>query len=82
MLLFRVVLCLTCILCSTPLWAAGEKAQAVRTYLHNGNPEQAIKTAQALLTDTRLHNDERQTLFELIVEAEILISRVRHYEDV
>ncbi len=81
-MLMRTVLFLICLLYSTSVYAAGEKAQAVRTYLYNGNPVQAIQTAQTLLTNAGLQNDERQILFELIVQAESLISKAQHYEDV
>jgi len=76
-LLFAVI-----VLSNQQAFAASGKTQGVRSYLYNGNPEQAIKTAHNLLSDPKITNKDRQTLFGLIVEAETLIARVKHYEDV
>ncbi|MDX8382654.1 MAG: hypothetical protein R8M45_01155 [Ghiorsea sp.] len=68
--------------CNPYALAASGKTQGVRSYLYNGNPEQAVKTAHLLLADAKISNKDRQILFGLIVEAETMMTRVKHYEDV
>ncbi len=63
-------------------YAEDEQAHAIRTYIHQGKPEQAISTARKLLSNDSLSDVQRQSLFELILEAQLTIIKARHYEDV
>lgn len=83
MLLGKYVI--TCfILLSLTMTAHAEDKQthAIRIYLNQGKPEQAISTARKLLGNESLSNEQRKSLFELILEAQLTIIKARHYEDV
>lgn len=56
-------------------------AAGVRAILDNGNPELAIRAAQALLAAKHLRNGERRQLLELIARAEEMRAAWRDYAD-
>ena len=63
-------------------YAEDEQAHAIRAYIHQGKPEQAISTARKLLGTDSLSDVQRRSLFELILEAQLIMINARHYEDV
>lgn len=70
------------LLFTTQVFAVSERSYAIQTYLQQGKPKQAISTAHLLLGDPRLDETERKHLLELIIKAEVMIAKARHYEDV
>ncbi|TLS68960.1 tetratricopeptide repeat protein [Mariprofundus erugo] len=62
--------------------AAGDRVQAARIFFGNGNPEQAISSAEKLLKKPDLSRDERSDLLSLIADAEILRTTHQHFEDI
>ena len=64
-----------------PAYAAGN-THAIQTYLQQGKPEQAISTAYMLLHEGNLDDNERKALLELIAQAQMIIVRAKHYENV
>ncbi len=62
--------------------ATGDRAQAIQTYLNQGKPEQAVTTAYLLLKEANLKNQERKKLLELIIQAQLIMVKAKHYEDV
>jgi len=77
------LLSLSCAILSGAAFAeTGEKAQAVRAFLDNGNPQQAISTANALLRNSTLDPSERMQLLSLIAQSEEVRARYGHYQDV
>ncbi len=62
--------------------ATGDRAQTIQTYLNQGKPEQAVTTAYLLLKEANLKNQERKTLLELIIQAQLMMVKAKHYEDV
>ncbi len=59
-----------------------ERSLAIQTYLNQGKPEQAVTTAYLLLKEDNLNNQERKELLKLIVQAQLIIVKAKHYEDV
>lgn len=59
-----------------------ERARTVRIFLNNGNPEQAVKTAEKVLKSQKVTRDERLELLSLIAEAEILRATHQHFENI
>lgn len=58
------------------------RAQGVRIFLNQGNPEQAIQTAEKLLATPKLSEEDRLELLQLIAEAEVFRTTSSHYQDV
>lgn len=69
-------------LLSLPALAAGDRVQAARIFFGNGNPEQAISSAEKLLKKSDLSRDERSDLLALIADAEVLRTTHQHFEDI
>ena len=61
---------------------ASENTQGVRVFLKNGNPEQAVRTAQMLLANSQLEEGDRHELLKLVAEAEFYRAKVRHFDQV
>jgi len=61
---------------------ASERVHGVRAFLSNGEPDQAIRTSEILLSTDDLEEDERFELFSLIADAQEMKAKVRHYNDI
>ncbi|HID36477.1 MAG TPA: outer membrane protein assembly factor BamD [Ghiorsea sp.] len=61
---------------------AVSNADAIQAYLQQGKPEQAISTAYLLLNEGKVDDVERKALLELIIKAQLIIVKAKHYEDV
>ena len=67
---------------ATAFAGAEQEILAARSYLHNGNPEQAVATAQRTLKHGNIATDDRFALLSVIAQAEILRTTNQHYERV
>ncbi len=80
---FLIVLSLvTGLFCGQALAATSSRVQGVRIFLNQGNPEQAIDTAESLLTEPQLSEEDRLMLLSLIAEAEEFRAVASHFQDV
>jgi len=70
------------LLCSQAYAATNSRIQGVRIFLNQGNPEQAIKTAESVLTEPQLTEEDRLALLSLIAEAEEFRAVASHFQDV
>jgi len=61
---------------------ASERVHGVRVFLSNGDPDQAIVTAQALLKAPDISTDERFDLLSLIASSEEMKATAKHFVDV
>lgn len=59
---------------------ASNRVHGVRVFLNNGDPDQAILTAQSLLDTPDVSRDERFSLLSLIAYAEEMRAQAKHYE--
>ncbi|MDQ6973567.1 MAG: hypothetical protein Q9M10_01675, partial [Mariprofundaceae bacterium] len=74
-------LLLICLMISLPVQASN-RVHGVRVFLNNGDPDQAILTAQSLLDSGSVSRDERFDLLSLLAYAEEMKAQAKHYEDV
>ncbi|MDQ6952228.1 MAG: hypothetical protein Q9M15_01720 [Mariprofundaceae bacterium] len=74
-------LLLICLMISLPVQASN-RVHGVRVFLNNGDPDQAILTAQSLLNTLDVSRDERFSLLSLIAYAEEMRAQAKHYEHV
>jgi len=73
------------LLAALPCTAWGQatgQIQAAITFLHNGNPEQAVSTAQRALRKVTLTASERMRLLATIARAETMRATHQHFEHV
>ncbi len=83
MIRYTAILSLLLVVVPLQSWGSAEQAiQAARSYLHNGNPEQAVKTARLTLRRGHLFIDDRYTLLAIVAKAEILRATTQHFERV
>ena len=82
MLRFLFTMFLLVVLPYTALGQASGQIQAATTFLHNGNPEQAVLTAQSALKKATLTASERRTLLSTIARAETLRTTHQHFKRV
>lgn len=61
---------------------ASNRIHGVRVFLNNGDPDQAILSAQSMLNSTDVSPDDRFDLLSLIAYAEEMRAQAKHYEDV
>jgi len=66
----------------TALGQASGQIHAALTFLHNGNPEQAVITAQRALNKASLTAPERLTLLATIARAETMRATHQHFQNV
>ncbi|NWF37690.1 hypothetical protein F3F96_00860 [Mariprofundus sp. NF] len=59
-----------------------ERVRTVRIFLNNGNPVQAVRTAEKVLKSQKVTRDERQELLNLIADAEIMRATHKHFENI
>jgi len=62
--------------------ASSSRVQGIRIFLNQGNPEQAIDSAESLLMQPHLTEEERLALLKLIAEAEEFRAVTSHFQDV
>jgi len=82
MLRFLMTITLLACLPCTALGQASGQIHAAITFLQNGNPEQAVITAQRALKKSTLTASERQTLLATIARAETMRTTYRHFQGV
>jgi len=82
MLRFLFALALLAALPATALGQASGNVDAAVAFLHNGNPERAVITAQRALKHATLTAAERQTLLSTIARAETMRTTYRHFQGV
>jgi tetratricopeptide (TPR) repeat protein len=82
MLRFLFIMALLAALPYTALGQASGQIHAAVTFLHNGNPEQAVITAQRALKKSTLTASERQTLLATIAKAETMRTTYQHFQGV
>ena len=82
MLRFLFIIFLLAALPYTALGQAAGQIQAAATFLHNGNPEQAVITAQRALKKVTLTASERRALLSTIARAETLRTTHQHFKRV
>jgi len=63
-------------------YAESNNLSHAQSLLKSGAPDKAILTSQQLLANNQLEEGERKKLLELIADAEVIIAKARHYEDV
>ena len=83
--MFRLFIALSLVVvlfCGQAVAATNSRVQGVRIFLNQGNPEQAITTAESLLTEPQLTEVDRLALLELIAEAEEFRAVAMHFQDV
>lgn len=83
--MFRVIIIVTVLIAALPPASHALESELVRTariFLNNGNPEQAVRTAEKALKAQKVTRDERQELLILIAEAEIMRATHKHYENI
>jgi len=73
---------ITGLFCGQALAATSSRVQGVRIFLNQGNPEQAIDTAESLLTEPQLAEEDRLMLLRLIAEAEEFRAVASHFQNV
>ncbi len=59
-----------------------DRVQGVRIFLNQGNPEQAIQTAEKMLASPKLAEMDRLELLKLVAEAEEFRAAASHYQDI
>jgi len=82
MLRFLLIMALLAALPGTALGQATGQIQAAITFLHNGNPEQAVITAQRALKKVTLTASERMALLATIAQAETMRATHQHFQNV
>jgi len=76
-------LLLVCLMLSMPVSVqASNRVHGVRVFLNNGDPDQAILSAQSMLDSIDVSPDERFDLLSLIAYAEEMRAQAKHYEHV
>ncbi len=82
MLRFLFIMALLTALPGIALGQASAQIHAATTFLHNGNPEQAVITAQRALKKATLTTSERHTLLSTIAKAETMRTTYQHFQGV
>jgi len=82
MLRFLFMMALVIALPGTALGQARGQIHAAVNFLHNGNPEQAVITAERALKKATLTASERQTLLATIARAETMRATHQHFQQV
>jgi len=82
MLRFLFIIALFAAMPATALGQASGQIHAAVTFLHNGNPEQAVITAERALKKTTLTASERKTLLATIARAETMRATHQHFQHV
>ncbi len=82
MIRFIVVTLITGLINGPAFAEPDSRVQGVRIFLSQGNPEQAIQTAEKLLAAPKLSEENRLALLQLIAEAEEFRAAAAHYQDV
>ncbi|WP_231288305.1 tetratricopeptide repeat protein [Mariprofundus ferrooxydans] len=62
--------------------ASSDRVQTARIFLANGNPDQAVRTAEKLLKKQNLSRDEQRELLRLIADAEYMRTTHQHFQQV
>ncbi|NWF37321.1 tetratricopeptide repeat protein [Mariprofundus sp. KV] len=83
--MFRAIIIVTALILALPSASyalESERTRTVRIFLNNGNPEQAVRTAEKVLKAQKVTRDERQEILNLIAEAEIMRATHKHFENI
>jgi len=82
--MLRILYALVLLLALSPVAqaAVSGQIQAARTFLHNGNPEQAVVTARRALKKPALSASERLELLSTIAKAETMRVTHQHFQQV
>jgi len=80
--IFVILITLISALPVTSFALDSERVRTVRIFLNNGNPEQAVRTAEKVLKGQKLTRDERLALLNLIADAEIMRATHKHFDNI
>jgi len=83
--MFRSILIAIVLISMLPAYSyalESERVRTVRIFLNNGNPVQAVRTAEKVLKGRDLTQNERQALLDLIADAEIMRATHKHFDNI